>query len=54
MLRHTAACKSSTNYVYDVGGKNLSDCSRVQEEPIKVLRQNEKYEFIARATDFPY
>ena len=24
MLRHTAACKSSTNYVYDVGGKNLA------------------------------
>ena len=23
MLRNTAACKSSTNYVYDFGGKNL-------------------------------
>ena len=23
MLRDTAACKSSTNYVYDFGGKNL-------------------------------
>ena len=25
MLRDNAACKSSTNYVYDFGGKNLID-----------------------------
>jgi hypothetical protein len=25
MLRDTAACKSSTNYVYDFGRKNLND-----------------------------
>ena len=25
MLRDTPACKSSTNYVYDFGGKNLID-----------------------------
>jgi hypothetical protein len=24
MLRDTAACKSSTNYVYDFGGNNLN------------------------------
>src|SRR6202011_5125086 len=26
MLRDTPACKSSTNYVYDFGGKNLMLC----------------------------
>ena len=25
MLRDTPACKSSTNYVYDFGGKNLEE-----------------------------
>ena len=28
MLRDTAACKSSTNYVYDLEGKKLVHCDR--------------------------
>jgi hypothetical protein len=37
MLRDTPACKSSTNYVYDFGGKNLANVFGVKNAPPGVL-----------------
>ncbi len=36
MLPDTAACKSSTNYVYDFGGKNCSTCRRTRRISIRM------------------
>jgi hypothetical protein len=42
MLRDTPACKSSTNYVYDFGGKNLNRCDAVaQSQAVCILMSNQ-------------